>query len=226
MTVIRLKSKPARPSRLERCTHELRNALTPLVLEYGVYTVITVAHEVICEVIEHTRQKHRANEDEWLKDLQARFERATRESTEAAAALPRRAWPRLYRGLLTVMILALCSVACAQGKHWYDVPAADLSLYDQLVAISQAYKTQLLFNGSEYDWEAPAAMNVHGWFTAQEAFCLALSGTPEIPELTVIAPDHETYAVHRMRPGQRPPCEYVTVDYGPEWIHPPRADWK
>lgn len=71
-----LKPRPEPPSELERCDKELRDVLTPLVLEYGPYTVITVAHELVCEVIEQTQAKRRLNEDEWLKDLQARFQRA------------------------------------------------------------------------------------------------------------------------------------------------------
>jgi hypothetical protein len=78
--VIPFKPRPEPPCEFDRCNKELRDALTPLALEYGVHTVITVAHEIICEAIEYIRANR--HEEEWLEDLRARFERALHADTE------------------------------------------------------------------------------------------------------------------------------------------------
>lgn len=118
--------------------------------------------------------------------------------------------------------LLIAGYANAQVRGWYDVPAVNKSIGDQVVAVAgSGVRVQLTFLDIHF-WDSPALHNVHGWFTPQEALCLALAGTPMVP-----VPLHDGLIVlHRRFPNEPQRCEYATVDFGPQWIHPPQADWK
>jgi hypothetical protein len=124
----------------------------------------------------------------------------------------------------TALMLLIAGQANAAERGWYDVPAADQSIRQQIMMIAKSgVHVTVAFLDTAF-WDSPALHNVHGWFTPLEAFCLALTGTPMGP-----VPVYEkVFAVHRHSnfPNEPQYCEYVTPDWGPEWIHPPQADWK
>jgi hypothetical protein len=124
----------------------------------------------------------------------------------------------------TVLWLLVSGQANAHDHRWYDVPAAGKSIADQVIAISRTKEPFGVMFAVTPFWDSPARHNVYGWFTPQEALCLALDGTPMTP--VPLSSGNFTF----MRPSDHPEepqhCEYATVDWGPEWIHPPQADWK
>lgn len=123
-----------------------------------------------------------------------------------------------------VLLLLIAGNATADDRRWYDVSAQDKSIAEQVISISMiGVHVDVMFQDMDF-WHLPALHNVHGWFTPQQAFCLALSGTPMEP---VLLPEGN-FAFHRYGefPDTSEHCEYVTPDWGPEWIHPPQADWR
>jgi hypothetical protein len=131
--------------------------------------------------------------------------------------------PRTF-AISSVLLFLIAAQASAHDHRWYDVPAADKSIADQVIQISTiGPRVGILFARTNF-WDSPAHHNVRGWFTPQEAFCLALAGTPMEP----VPLSGGSFTFHRYTdfPDEPQHCEYATVDWGPEWIHPPQADWK
>lgn len=131
----------------------------------------------------------------------------------------------MRRALELLLILALNPVVAAQEHGWYDVSAADKSLAEQIAAISvTGVPVTLVFLEREggFDWSFPAIRDVHGWFTPQEALCLALAGTSQVPVPTAAPKD---FVVRNQLADEPQHCEYAIPDWGPPWIHPPQADW-
>lgn len=127
----------------------------------------------------------------------------------------------MRRALGLLLILALSPVA-AQERAWYDVPAENRSLADQIVAISATgIPVGLSFARQDFNWDFPAIRDVKGWFSAQEALCLALAGTTQVP----VPGGPRNFSVRRQLPDEPQHCEYALPDWGPPWIHPPQADW-
>ena len=119
----------------------------------------------------------------------------------------------------TVLMLLIAGFAHAQDRGWYDVNAVDKSLADQLVEISQTgIPIELAFSWRNFDWSYPATHDVHGFFTPQEALCLALVGTPQVP--VPLPESNGNFVVRRQSPDEPQHCEYGTVDWGPELIQP------
>lgn len=123
----------------------------------------------------------------------------------------------------TVLMLLIAGFAHAQDRGWYDVNAVDKSLADQLVEISQTgIPIELAFSWRNFDWRYPATHDVRGWLTPQEALCLALAGTPQVPVPLTESPGN--FVLRRQSPDEAQQC-YGTVDWGPELIQPPQVDW-
>lgn len=123
-----------------------------------------------------------------------------------------------------ILTLLLLQVANAHDQRWYNVPATDKSFAEQIIAISRIKPTVGIMFEDTHFWDSPALHDVHGWFTPLEAFCIALAGTPLEP----VVVSGVSFVFHRYSdfPDEPQRCEYATADWGPEWIHPPQADWK
>jgi hypothetical protein len=201
---------------MARIDETLGRVLVSLAAEHGAYAVTTVALSYVIECLERARAKGRPVDERWIADCQRRLERLTRPH------LPSR--PRLWPALLAIVLLGLCASAPAQQRRWFDVPAVNETLGHQVLAVA-GRRAVVMFSWDEFDWDSPATVNVRGWFTVQQALCLALSGTREVP-VPIARVNRLIFALQPQRQDEPQHCQYASVDYGPEWIHAPQADWK